>query len=177
MYTDTLKLIVTADRRHPSPRLPERLNGLFRSLGNASGRRAERIEDEIWRLWMAYRDSAAAFDLERATRALTALDFPAAERILARLVATHPDFAEAWNKRATLYYIQQRDDECVHDIQRTLELEPRHFGALCGLGEILRGGGEHEAALFVFQAALRINPHLSAAREAVTELTGSTPPQ
>jgi len=93
MYADTLKLIVTGDRRHPSPRLPERLNGLFRSLGDASGGRAERIEDEIWRLWMAYRDSTAAFDLERATRALTALDFPAAERILARLVAAHPDFA------------------------------------------------------------------------------------
>src|SRR5436190_23406323 len=55
MYADTLKLIVTGDRRHPSPRLPERLNGLFRSLGDASGGRAERIEDEIWRLWMAYR--------------------------------------------------------------------------------------------------------------------------
>src|SRR6266851_5570644 len=89
MYTDTLKLVVTGDRRHPSPQLPERLNGLFRSLGDASEGRAERIEDEIWRLWMAYRDSAAAFDLERATRALTALDFPAAEGILARLVATH----------------------------------------------------------------------------------------
>ena len=80
MYADTLKLIVTADRRYPSPRLPERLNGLFRSLGDASGKRAEHIEDEIWTLWMAYRDSAAAFDLERATRALTALDFPAALR-------------------------------------------------------------------------------------------------
>src|SRR5437879_7018215 len=68
MYADTLKLIVTGDRRRPSPRLPERLDGLFRSLGDASGGRAERIEDEIWRLWMAYRDSAAAFDLERATR-------------------------------------------------------------------------------------------------------------
>ncbi len=136
MYADTLKLIVTGDRRHPSPRLPERLNGLFRSLGDASGGRAERIEDEIWRLWMAYRDSAAAFDLERATRALTALDFPAAEGILARLVAAHPDFAEAWNKRATLYYMQSRDEESVASIHRTLELEPRHYGAICGFAQI-----------------------------------------
>src|SRR2546428_2417696 len=99
MYADTLKLIGTGDRRYPSPRLPERLNGLFRSLGDARGGRAERIEDEIWRLGMAYRDSTAAFDLERATRALTALDFPAAERILARLVATHPGFAAGRDQR------------------------------------------------------------------------------
>src|SRR5260221_6718547 len=99
MYADTLKLIVTGDRRHPSPRLPERLNGLFRSLGDASGGRAQRIEDEIWRQWMAYRDSAAAVDLERATRALTALDFPSGEGILARLVAAHPEFAEGRDQR------------------------------------------------------------------------------
>src|SRR5439155_21513791 len=121
MYADTLKLIVTGDRRHPSPRLPERLNGLFRSLGDASGGRAERIEDEIWRLRMAYRDPAAAFDLERATRALTAFDFPAAEGILARLVATQPDFAEAGNKRGTFYYMQGRAEESVAGTHRTFE--------------------------------------------------------
>src|SRR5258708_4097459 len=101
MYADTLKLIVTGDRRRPSPQLPERLNGLFRSLGDARDGGAERIEDEIWRLWMAYRDSAVAFDLERATRALTALDFPAAEGILALLVATHPPSAPAGPTRFT----------------------------------------------------------------------------
>src|SRR5207245_10048729 len=82
MYTDTLKLIVTGDRPHPSPQLPERLNGLFRSLGDASGGRAERIEDEIWRLWMAYRDSAAAFDLESATGGVTAREFPTVAGII-----------------------------------------------------------------------------------------------
>jgi len=148
MYADTLKLIVTGDRRRPSPRLPERLNGLFLSLGVASGGRAERIEDEIWRLWMAYRDSAVAFDLERATRALTALDFPAAERILARLVATHPDFAEAWNKRATLYYMQSRDEESVASLSL----------------------GDTDSALFAFDAALRVNPHLESVRETIGKL-------
>jgi len=170
MYANTLKLIVTCDRRHPSPRLPERLNGLFRSLGDANGGRAERIEDEIWRLWMAYRDSAAAFDLERATRALTALDFPAAEGILARLVATHPDFAEAWNKRATLYYMQSRDEESVASIHRTLELEPRHYGAICGFAQICLSLGDTDSALFAFDAALRVNPHLESVREAIDKL-------
>jgi tetratricopeptide (TPR) repeat protein len=170
MYADTLKLIVTGDRRHPSPRLPERLNGLFRSLGDASGGRAERIEDEIWRLWMAYRDSAAAFDLERATRALAALDFPAAEGILARLVAAHPDFAEAWNKRATLYYMQSRDEESVASIHRTLELEPRHYGAICGFAQICLSLGDTDSALFAFDAALRVNPHLESVRDTLEKL-------
>src|SRR6266540_261879 len=153
MYADTLKLIVTGDRRRPSPRLPERLNGLFRSLGDARGGRAERIEDEIWRLWMAYRDSTAAFDLERATRALTALDF-----------------AAAWNKRATLYYMQNRDDESVASIHHTLQLEPRHYGAICGFAQICLSLGDTDGALFAFDAALRVNPHLNDAREAVDKL-------
>ena len=112
----------------------------------------------------------AAFDLERATRALTALDFPAAERILARLVATHPDFAEAWNKRATLYYMQNRDDESVANIHHTLQLEPRHYGAICGFAQICLSLGDTDGALFAFDAALRVNPHLNDAREAVDKL-------
>jgi len=83
-----------------------------------------------------------------ATRALTALDFPAAEDILARLVATHPDFAEAWNKRATLYYMQSRDEESVASIHRTLELEPRHYGAICGFAQICLSLGDTDSALF-----------------------------
>src|SRR5258708_23222679 len=148
MYPDTLKLIVTCDRGHRAGALPERLNGLFRSVGDGNEGRAERIEDEIWRLWMAYRESAAAFELERATRALTALDFQAAEGILARLVATHPDFAEAWNKRATLYYMQSRDEESVASIHRTLELEPRHYGAICGFAQICLSLGDADSARF-----------------------------
>jgi Tfp pilus assembly protein PilF len=175
MYENTLALIATCGRRRPASGLPERLHGLFRSLGDASGSRAERIEDEIWRLWMAYRDSAAAFDLERATRALAALDFAAAEGILARLVATHPDFPEAWNKRATLYYMQSRDRESVANLHRALELEPRHYGAICGFAQICLSRGDADSALFAFDAALHINPHLEVARETVDRLLRGAP--
>ena len=170
MYSETLKLIVTFDRRRPSPRLPEQLHGLFRLLGDVPGERAETIEDEIWRLWMADRDSVAALDLERATRAITAQDFPVAERILARLVSAHPDFAEAWNKRATLYYMQQRDADSVTNLHRALQLEPRHYGAICGFAQICLSGGDRDGALFAFDAALRINPHLESVREAIGKL-------
>lgn len=170
MYENTLALIATCSRRRPLPSLPERLHGLFRLLGEASRERVERIEDEIWRLWMAYRDSVAAFDLERATRALAALDFGAAEGILARLIATHPDYAEAWNKRATLYYMQRRDRESVASLHRALELEPRHYGAICGFAQICLSLGDTDSALFAFDAALRVNPHLGEVRKAVDKL-------
>jgi tetratricopeptide (TPR) repeat protein len=106
----------------------------------------------------------------RDDRALAALDFPAAEGILARLVGTHPDFAEAWNKRATLYYMQSRDEESVVNIHRTLELEPRHYGAICGFAQICLSLGDTDSALFAFDAALRVNPHLENVREAIDKL-------
>jgi len=172
MYAETLKLIATLPERRPSPQLPERLHVLFRRLGDADAEAdgREAVEDEIWRLWMSHRVSGAAFDLERATRAMTAADWGVADQILRGVVDTHPDYAEAWNKRATLYYLAGQDARCVPYIHRTLELEPRHYGALCGFAEILLGRGDGDAALFVFDRALGINPHLDPARKAINKL-------
>jgi tetratricopeptide (TPR) repeat protein len=170
MYAETLKLIATLPERRPSPQLPERLHALFRRLGEVDPLRRDELEDEIWRLWMSYPVNVAALDLERATRALTAEDWGVADQILRGVVAVHPDYAEAWNKRATLYYLNGRDAECVTYIHRTLELEPRHYGALCGFAEILLTHGEGDAALFVFDRALRVNPHLDPARRAINKL-------
>jgi tetratricopeptide (TPR) repeat protein len=174
MYAETLKLIASLPGRRPSPQLPERLHLLFRRLsdiGDAAARDA--VEDEIWRLWMSHPEDAVAFDLERATRAMTAQDWGVADQILRGVVGAHPDYAEAWNKRATLYYIAGKDAECVPYIHRTLELEPRHYGALCGFAEILLGRGENDAALFVLERALRIHPHLDTARAAIGRLLTS----
>lgn len=169
MYAETLRLVSTLPIRRPAAALPDRLDQLFVRLGSP-GCDVEAIEEQIWRAWMHHPHRRAAQALERSADDIAAQLYDIAETRLAQLLRACPDFAEAWNKRATLYYILERDEECVRDIYRTLELEPRHFGALCGLGEILRGAGDPESALFVFQAALRINPHLSAARLAVGEL-------
>lgn len=170
MYAETLKLIATLPERRPSPQLPERLHVLFRRLGGADAAGRDALEDEIWRLWMSHPVSVVAFDLERATRAMTAADWGVADQILRGVVGAHPDYAEAWNKRATLYYLNGRDAECVPYIHRTLELEPRHYGALCGFAEILLARGDGDTALFVFDRALRINPHLDPARKAINKL-------
>ena len=171
MYAETLKLIASLPERRPCPQLPQQLHALFRRLSETADAEArDALEDEIWRLWMSHPVSEVAFDLERATRAMTASDWGVADQILRGVVGAHPDYAEAWNKRATLYYLNGRDAECVPYIHRTLELEPRHYGALCGFAEILLGRGEGDAALFVFDRALRINPHLDPARKAIGRL-------
>jgi len=169
MYMETLKLVAGLGERRPTPALPSRLDQLFAHL-SAPDCQAGEVEDEIWRLWMHHPHRRAALVLDRASSDIAAQRFDIAETRLERLLRACPDFPEAWNKRATLYYLQARDVESVHDIHRTLELEPRHFGALCGLGEICLSAGDREAALFVFQAALRLNPHLSGVRLAVEEL-------
>ena len=84
---------------------------------------------------------AAAAVLDLATRDIAARRYDIAETRLTRLLRRAPDFAEAWHKRATLYYLLGRDEECLRDIRRTLELEPRHFAAMLHFGEILLGAG------------------------------------
>lgn len=160
MYAETLKLVVALHRK-PCDRQPARLHDLFRRLHAASDpAEAAETEDAIWAAWMKPARGRPADELERATRAIVASDLEFAERTLAALTWMQPDYAEAWNKRATLYYLQRRDDESVAAIRRTLELEPRHFGAICGFGQILMDHGDRTGAAFAFDAALRLNPHL-----------------
>ena len=169
MYMETLKLVAGLGERRPIPVLPSRLDQLFAHLSAPHCQPGE-VEEEIWRLWMHHPHHRAALVLDRASSDIAAQRFDIAETRLEGLLRSCPDFPEAWNKRATLYYLQARDEESVHDIHRTLELEPRHFGALCGLGEICLSAGDRGAALFVFQAALRLNPHLAGVRTAVEQL-------
>jgi tetratricopeptide (TPR) repeat protein len=169
MIQDLLRLIAGLAGRAPAAVLPERLQQLFKTLG-ARCANPDAIEDMIWALWMYHPHRRAAEALARATDDIAAQRYDVAETRLALLLRSRPDFAEAWNKRATLYYILERDEECLADIRRTLELEPRHFGALCGFGEICLGRGDAQSAFLAFRAALRVNPHLKAAAESCQRL-------
>jgi tetratricopeptide (TPR) repeat protein len=80
------------------------------------------------------------------------------------IIKRDPEFAEGWNRRATLRFMTGDYDGSVADIQKVLALEPRHFGALAGLGMIYMAVDEPEGALRAFEAALAIHPHLPAAR-------------
>ena len=87
-----------------------------------------------------------------------------------KIVAIDPNFAEGWNKRATIYYMMGRYTASVNDIQRALYLEPRHFGALSGLGLIFDAIGKGDAALKVWKQALAIHPNMPKIRSRMLEL-------
>ncbi|WP_298722807.1 hypothetical protein [uncultured Ferrovibrio sp.] len=178
--SDVLKLILTA----PAPpvvagALPsDRLAPLFSALQSAKPPRPpEEIEDDIWALWTAHDDPALEARMQRAISAIARRRFSEAETLLDALVREAPDWAEAWNKRATLYYLTRRDAESLEDIRRTLALEPRHFGAICGFAQICLRCGEKAAAASAFNAALQINPHLDSVRAILAELEPAPPPR
>ena len=91
-------------------------------------------------------------------------------KILDKLVERYPDFAEAWNRRATLYYLMRRYDASLADIEKVLELEPRHFGALAGRGMIYQKKKNYAAAIDAYREALTMNPLMEGPKEALEEL-------
>src|SRR5262245_65689289 len=116
---------------------------------------------------MDHPHAQAARALDAATRDIAAQRYDIAETRLTQLLRRAPDFAEAWHKRAALYYLLGRDRECLDDLHRTLELEPRHFAAMLHFAEILLSAGAPAEARFAFYAALMVHPHLHIAPAAL----------
>lgn len=167
----TLELVSTAPRRQAAASVPYALVPLFEQLSaTRSASEADAIESRIWELWMYHPHHRAARHLDRAASEIAAHCHDIAETRLERLTRHAPDYAEAWNKRATLYYLQERDDECLQALHQVLALEPRHFGAMCAFAEILLSRGERDASVFAFETALRIHPHLAEARQRLLDL-------
>ena len=148
-----------------------RLPALFAQLQAAPDpAAAEAVAARIWVIWSETADPDAVALLQRGESAMTAGDLNTAQAAFDLLVVRAPGFAEAWNKRATLRYLQGDDPGSVADIRRTLVLEPRHFGALSGLGLIEARNGRPELALRSFEAALAIHPFLSGAKANIDAL-------
>ena len=165
---DILGLIAARRARRPARSLPF-LDALFRRLACCAPAEAGSTEDRIWDVWMDHPHRAAAGALQLATRDIAARRYDIAETRLTQLLRRAPDFAEAWHKRAALYYLLGRDAECLYDIHRTLELEPRHFAAMLHFAEILLGDGAPVEARFAFYAALTVHPHLPRAHAALAD--------
>jgi tetratricopeptide (TPR) repeat protein len=165
---DILGLIAARRGRRPAWDLPF-LDALFRRLAACHPAEVNATEDLIWDVWMDHPHRAAAHALDLATRDIAARRYDIAETRLTQLLRRAPDFAEAWHKRAALYYLLGRDQECLEDIRRTLELEPRHFAAMLHFAEILLGAGAQGEARFAFYAALTVHPRLPRAREALAD--------
>ena len=169
MTSHSAILALIADRRlrRPARSLPH-LDELFQRLAVAPPESAQGTEDRIWDVWMHHPHRGAAEALELATRDIAARRYDIAETRLSILLRRAPGFAEAWHKRAALYYLLGRDAECLEDIRRTLALEPRHFAAMLHFAEILLGCGAAGEARFAFLAALSLHPNLERARRATS---------
>lgn len=156
-----------ARARQDDPRL-EALFARLKAAGSAA--EAEPVEKEIWSVWGEAGEPAGDALMARGSEALARRDHLAAREAFDELVRRAPDFAEGWNKRATLHFVAGDYRASVEDIRRTLALEPRHFGALSGLGLIYLAIDRPEAAARSFEAALAVHPHLPGARAHVEML-------
>ena len=147
------------------------LPDLFEQLKVAENERAATlIEGQIWQLWLDAPDEQAANLMSRITSAMSASDLSVALALCNELVESHPQFAEAWNKRATVHYMMGDNASSVADIRETVALEPRHFGAISGLGLIFLRERNMQAALEAFEQVLEISPASGSAQASVERL-------
>jgi tetratricopeptide (TPR) repeat protein len=166
------QLVLELPARPPGPDLPRRLTDLFRELAmDEPPRPVEEIEDQIWALWNSHEDRIAEETMAAAVEALGSGSLKQARPLLDHLVAKYPDWPEAWNKRAMLASIEKRDADSLLDIAQTLRLEPRHFGAIAGFGNICLRHGHLNEARAAFQIALVVNPHMEDLRDMLENLS------
>jgi len=144
-------------RGSPAVTLDTLFNALKIAPDEAS---AKAIEERIWAIWISSGGDTCNLLMSRVKDATDDRDYDLAIKLLDAIVSIKPDYVEAWNRRATLYYIKHEYGRALADIREVLAREPRHFGALAGLGLILQDIGDDKHALEAYQAALAIDPHL-----------------
>ena len=150
---------------------PEVIDGLLGQLHQAENEAAAKtIEQSVWRAWMRSGSPTVDLLIQQAERAMEEKQHRIAISILSAAIELEPEFPEVWNRRATAYYLSRQYERSLADAEKVLELEPRHFAALAGLGVLHKEMGNQRAALQAFRRALAIHPHLSVAQRAVKEL-------
>jgi tetratricopeptide (TPR) repeat protein len=164
-------------RLKPAEIRADTLDRLFAQLlKTADQQEAERIQKRIWDLWMTDDSPTANILIGQAMKASSSAENETALHILDSLIKVHPDFMEAWNKRATVYYMLGNYEKSVADIVQVLEREPRHFGALSGLGMIREKQGDLAAAREAYREALSVNPHMEGIKRALKEIDAKERP-
>lgn len=147
------------------------LDALFRRLQTTdSDEEAQMIEVTIRHVWAQSGRHSVDTLMTKAVEQIHSGDYAEALGALDRVVAAAPDYVEGWNLRATVHYLREEYGEAVGDIERVLILEPRHFGALAGLGRIFLELEDKKAAQKAFEAALALNPHLADVRKELGDL-------
>lgn len=171
-----------ADDQPAAPAAPEapvapmtkqaRLDKLFSDLKRERNEKAaERIAGNIWSEW--FQSGSASIDLMMlwSQKAMDNQKFDVALDFLDQVVTLQPTYAEGWNRRATVHFMMKNYGKSMSDIDRTLQLEPRHFGALSGLAQIMALTGHKQSALEAWQKVLAIYPMMRSAQDQVATLS------
>ncbi len=173
---------VSAEEVAASPKLTphqmrdDTLDSLFAKLQRSSSEVEAKItEQKIWAAWAQSDSVTADILLNQAATAMAVGDNRASLAILNQMIVTYPTYAEAWNKRATLKFMIGRYDESLGDIEKVLELEPRHFGALSGKGMILQSQKRWNDALAAYKNALAVNPNMTSVKNAIQQIEKTQP--
>jgi len=149
-----------------------RLDQLFVDLKHERNEKAaERIAGRIWSEW--FQSGSASIDLmmQWSQKAMENQKFDVALDFLDQIVTLQPTFAEGWNRRATVHFMMKNYGKSMSDIEHTLQLEPRHFGALSGLAQIMAETGHKQSALEAWQKVLAIYPMMRSAQDQVATLS------
>lgn len=150
-----LTSLAIADQNDP------RLDELFEQLHTTDNQQAgDDVTDKIWEIWRESGDAEIDKLMKNGIAAMERGHLRQAVFIFDRIIETAPEFAEGWNKRATVYFFLKEYHKSAADVRTTLLLEPRHFGATAGLGLIFLSLQHYQSALEAFRRALDINPHL-----------------
>ena len=131
---------------------------------------AKAVEDRIWAVWSGAGNETTNLLMSRAKKAADDKDYDLAIRMLSSIIEIKPDFTEAWNRRATVYFLKRDYVNSMADIGKVLAREPRHFGALSGLGLIMQDVGDDKHALEAYRRALEVYPRLKGMEEKVKTL-------
>jgi tetratricopeptide (TPR) repeat protein len=137
------------------------LDFLFEALKIApDATSAKHIEDRIWALWVSSGGDTANLLMTRAKAATESQNVDLALKLLDAIVVIRPDYVEGWNRRATLHYMKKDYSRSLADLRQVLAREPRHFGAMAGLGLIMQELGDDKRALDVYRRLIAIHPHM-----------------
>jgi tetratricopeptide (TPR) repeat protein len=151
---------VAADQKDP------RLDPLFQQLqGSANVPEAQLLEAQIWLIWTEAKDGPTDTLMQLGLAAMQGGNLAGALELFDAITVQKPDFAEGWNKRATVLYMLGAFERSAEDVDKVLALEPRHFGALAGLGLINAELDKTDAAIDAFERALKVHPHLPGVKQ------------
>ncbi|MEH6545856.1 MAG: tetratricopeptide repeat protein [Sneathiella sp.] len=167
LFVSIFLLSSPANARQDDPRLDELFSALSETDNYNEGKVIER---SIWTIWLTSGSDTIDFLMAQGMNYMSQGALAKSLTLFTSIIKIDPEYSEAWNKRATVLFLMGEFDASVEDIGRTLELEPRHFGALSGLGQIFDRQDIDAGAISAYQKAVALNPHMPGVKERMKQL-------